>query len=115
MSAQKSKRNTQKFVAVNEEASAALQKLRTAQEPILRRMEKTVRSLSQSLDALQVQLADAFIALRLYPDYVQQTQIPTECPGWGQYDKQKLCCAVCPHVLDCITVQVKREEPSRDQ
>jgi len=115
VSVKKPKRHTQKFVAVNEEASAALQKLRTAQEPILRRMEKTVRSFSQSLDALQVQLADAFIALGLYPDSVQPADIPAGCPGWVQYKLETICCALCPHALNCMTAQVSREEHARDQ
>ena len=114
MSAKKPKHNTQKSIAVNGAATAALPPLRTEPEHILRCMEKTVRSLSQSLDALQVQLGEAFTALGLYPDYVQQADIPAGCPGWGQYKLETICCALCPHALDCMTAQVSREEHARD-
>jgi hypothetical protein len=105
MSVKRQKRNAQTPVAVNEEASAALQQLRTEQEQFLRRMDNTF-----DLDGLRHRVGNALAVLRGFPEYVREEDLPEDCPGWGRYTINISPCGLCQWNLACMTAEEERTE-----
>ena len=115
MSAKKPKRHTQKSIAVNEEASAALQKLCTQQEQSLQHRERTLRGIGDELDALTGRVGHALALARGLPEDIRAEDLPQGCPGWGSYSTDLMTCGLCRWNLDCMTAADEWNEPSRDQ
>ena len=114
MSAKKPKRNTQKSVVVNDEASAALQKLCTQQERSLQHMESTLRGIGDALDVLRARVRQARALVWGLPEDIRAEDLPQGCPGWGNYATDLMTCGLCRFNLECMTVQDEREMQSRD-
>jgi hypothetical protein len=115
MAVKKPKRNTQKSVAVNAAAFAALQERCTAQEQSLQHMERTLRGIGDELDALRARVRQALSLGCELPEYLRVEDLPDGCPGWGNYSTDLMTCGLCPWNLDCMTAEDERNEPSGDQ
>jgi hypothetical protein len=106
------KPNTQKSVAVNEEASAELPKLRREQEQFLRGMENLMRRIDADTYRLRHRVQNVLALLRGFSDYVRANDIPEGCPGWGRYTmppsrrrstSPPSPCALCRWNAECLT------------
>jgi len=115
MSVKKQRRNAQTPVAVNEEASTALQERCTEQAQSLQHMERALRRIGDELDALRARVRQALSLGRKLPDDLRMEDLPDGCPGWGNYSTDLMTCGLCRWNLACMTAEDERNEPSRDQ
>jgi hypothetical protein len=115
MSVKKPKRNTRTPVAVNNEASAVLQRRGPAPQLSLQHMERTLRWMGEQLDGLRALIRLMLALAQGRPEEIQAAGLPQGCPGWGHYSTDLMLCGVCRWNLDCMTAAEERTEPARDQ
>ena len=115
MSVKKQRRNAQTPVAVNEEASAAMQQRSPEPQLSLQQMESTLRWMNEELDRLRGVIRLVLTLARGVPEEIRAEGLPEGCPGWGHYSMELTTCALCRWGFHCFSVAHARTEPSRDQ